>query len=285
MTVANIVVGGGPGAGGGNSVPERVRHVRRGGRDLAEGMWRQAGKPSARVDVVSDGTGQVIVAETFVVELRALTLLGTLDRSPRPRATNSHNIELESGVAVLDGAEPAMLLLRKVDLAVIAILAGWPPPRALPHGQNAHDLLQAQPPNLGPDPTDSEVPPASAVLVKTARPLPPDRSTLDKLNARVRVLPHRLTFGGWTGSLDVAGDVLHIDGDGAAHRRTIDVAQVKRWSFNPINGLWAFRMKDGSKAFIQTSGSVRSADRSQAGHDANHTIRELLTKHGARQFP
>jgi hypothetical protein len=59
---------------------------------------------------------------------------------------------------------------------------------------------------------------------------------------------------------------------------------VKRCSFNSNNGLWAFRMKDGRKLYLQTAGLILSADRSPAGRAANDSITQLLAKYGVRGF-
>jgi len=84
--------------------------------------------------------------------------------------------------------------------------------------------------------------------------------------------------------LELDGDVLRVVGDDPANRLDIDCAQVKRCSFNSNNGLWAFRLKDGKKVYLQTSGLLLSADRSSAGRAANGSIAELLAKHGVRGF-
>lgn len=39
---------------------------------------------------------------------------------------------------------------------------------------------------------------------------------------------------------------------------------MKRYSFNSNNGLWALRMRDGRKLYVQMSGQILSADRSAA---------------------
>lgn len=43
-------------------------------------------------------------------------------------------------------------------------------------------------------------------------------------------------------------------------------------------------MKDGKKVYLQTSGLVLSADRTDAGRAANESISALLAKHGVRGF-
>ncbi len=91
-------------------------------------------------------------------------------------------------------------------------------------------------------------------------------------------------FGGWKGVLEKDGDVLRVVGKDSANHLEVDCSQVKRYSFNRINGLWALRMKDGRKICLQTAGLILSADRSPAGRATNRSIKQLLAKHGARRF-
>jgi hypothetical protein len=84
--------------------------------------------------------------------------------------------------------------------------------------------------------------------------------------------------------MEIDGDVLRVVGDDATRRIEIDCSKVKRCSFNSNNGLWAFRMQDGTKLYLQTSGAILSADRSEAGRAATDAIAALLTKHGVRGF-
>nr|MDT0656400.1 hypothetical protein [Micromonospora sp. DSM 115978]MDT0658640.1 hypothetical protein [Micromonospora sp. DSM 115978] len=84
--------------------------------------------------------------------------------------------------------------------------------------------------------------------------------------------------------MEILGDVLRVVGEDPTKRLEIDCAQVKRYSFNSNNGLWAFRMKDGKKLYLQTSGLILSADRSKAGRMATESIAGLLAKHGVSGF-
>lgn len=102
-----------------------------------DAAWREVPGPLVPVRVVLEGTDRFIESDAFTLPLALVTPLGTLDYPPRPRATTRHGAELESGVVVRSADRVATLLLRKPDLAVIAILAGWPPPSGLPHGQTA----------------------------------------------------------------------------------------------------------------------------------------------------
>jgi hypothetical protein len=104
------------------------------------------------------------------------------------------------------------------------------------------------------------------------------------MSAAVKVPSGPIAFGGWKGHVDFDGDVIRVVGEDPAKAMDIDAGQVKSCSFNSNNGLWAFRMKDGKKVYLQTSGSILSADRTDAGRAANESIRELLAKHGVRRF-
>jgi hypothetical protein len=101
---------------------------------------------------------------------------------------------------------------------------------------------------------------------------------------KVRVPGGAIAFGGWKGLLEIDGDVLRVVGEDSANHLEVDCSQVKRCSFNRINGLWALRMKDGRKLCLQTAGLILSADRSPAGRAANRSIKQLLATHGVRRF-
>ena len=101
---------------------------------------------------------------------------------------------------------------------------------------------------------------------------------------KVRVPKNAIAVMGWKGLMDIDGNVLRVVGDDPQNRLDIDCSQVKRCSFNSNNGLWAFRMKDGKKAYLQTSGLLLSADRSAEGRAATDAVRKLLTKHGVPGF-
>jgi hypothetical protein len=129
------------------NVSTRVRRIRRGAAqgvevlpDEAEALWCPTGGPRTRVVVLLELDQQVISGEGIELSLGELTVVGTLDRSPRPRAVNSHYFELDSGVVLRMGDGLATLLMCKANLAVLAILAGWPAPNVLPHGQSATDI-------------------------------------------------------------------------------------------------------------------------------------------------
>ena len=104
------------------------------------------------------------------------------------------------------------------------------------------------------------------------------------MTATVKVLRTSLVFGGWKGSLDIRGGVLHITGVDPSQRLNVDTTEVKRYSYNGNNGLWVIRMKDGTKLRLQTSGAMMSADRSAAGKAATEAIHDLLSKTYARGF-
>lgn len=105
------------------------------------------------------------------------------------------------------------------------------------------------------------------------------------MTSKVRVPSTMLALGGWKGTLDIEGDVLRVVAEDLTQRLDIDGAQIKRYSFNNNNGLWAFRMKDGKKVYLQTSGLILSADRSPAGRQANAAIQQLLGTHQVKRFP
>jgi hypothetical protein len=100
----------------------------------------------------------------------------------------------------------------------------------------------------------------------------------------VRLSRNAIAFGGWKGLLEIDGDVLRVTGEDPSNHLEVDCSQVKRCSFNSNNGLWAFRMEDGRKLYLQTSGLILSADRSPAGRAANDSITQLLAKHAVRGF-
>jgi len=104
------------------------------------------------------------------------------------------------------------------------------------------------------------------------------------MSSKVRVPSNAIAIGGWKGHLEIDGDILRVVGDDPERRLDLDCSQVKRCSFNSNNGLWAFRMKDGEKLYLQTSGVILSADRSEAGRAATDAIAALLGKHGVRGF-
>ena len=84
--------------------------------------------------------------------------------------------------------------------------------------------------------------------------------------------------------MEIDGTVLHIVGDDPAKRLDIDCSEVKRYSFNSNNGLWALRMRDGRKLYVQMSGHILSADRSPASKAATQAVRELLSEHAGFGF-
>jgi hypothetical protein len=101
---------------------------------------------------------------------------------------------------------------------------------------------------------------------------------------KVRVPRNASVFGGWKGLLEIDGDVLRVVGEDPANNLEGDCSQVKRCSFNSYNGLWALRMRDGRKLYLQTAGLILSADRTPAGRAVNKSIKQLLAKHGVRRF-
>ena len=124
------------------SVTGRVRHVRRAGWDSTPGVWQVVGGPRIPVTVVMEGKNRFIEGDDLVVPLEALIPLGLLDYPPRPRATAPLGTELAYGFVLRHEAQVVtLMLLRKSDVAVLAILAGWRSPIGMPHGQNAEQIL------------------------------------------------------------------------------------------------------------------------------------------------
>jgi hypothetical protein len=100
----------------------------------------------------------------------------------------------------------------------------------------------------------------------------------------VKVLPSLFVVGGWKGEISISGDIMNIVGEDPAKKVTIDAKNLKRAGFNGANGLWIFTLKSGGKIRLQGSGSMLSADRTQAGWETNAKIGELLRKHGIKGF-
>lgn len=100
----------------------------------------------------------------------------------------------------------------------------------------------------------------------------------------VKVTRNGVAFGGWKGQMEIDGAVLRIVGDDPGNRLDIDCSEVKRYSFNSNNGLWALRMRDGKKLYVQMSGQFLSADRSAAGREATHAVHGLLSEFAGKGF-
>lgn len=100
--------------------------------------------------------------------------------------------------------------------------------------------------------------------------------------SKARVVSVPLAVGGWKGELSIDDDLIRIAAAGGAKEVSVDLGQVKRASFNSMNGLWAFRLKDGRRVRFQSAGGLMSADRSPAGHQTNELIRARLAQHGVR---
>jgi hypothetical protein len=97
--------------------------------------------------------------------------------------------------------------------------------------------------------------------------------------SEVRVLPTSLVVGGWRGELTISGDVLTVVSEDGSKKVSIDAKELKRGAFNSNNGLWIFHLKNGKKVRLQSAGVLLSADRSDAGRQANTDIRALMQKH------
>lgn len=98
------------------------------------------------------------------------------------------------------------------------------------------------------------------------------------------MLSSGFVVGGWHGELTIEGDVLTVTSEDGEKSVSVDVKNLKSTAFNSMNGLWQFRLKDGGKVRLQSSGVLLSADRSDAGLQTNAKIRALLTQHGVKGF-
>ena len=92
----------------------------------------------------------------------------------------------------------------------------------------------------------------------------------------VKVLRGPITFGGWKAQLILNGDLMTIEGSATGRSLVVSLAEVKRASFNSNNGLWAFRLHDGTRLWMQSSGGLLSADRTAAGRESNRMIADRL---------
>jgi hypothetical protein len=100
--------------------------------------------------------------------------------------------------------------------------------------------------------------------------------------SRARVVSVPLAVGGWKGELSIEDDLVRIAAAGGGKELSVDLGQVKRASFNSMNGLWVFRLNDGRRVRFQSAGGLMSADRSPAGRETNDLIRGRLGQHGVR---
>lgn len=100
----------------------------------------------------------------------------------------------------------------------------------------------------------------------------------------VKVLRAPITFGGWKARLIIDGDTATVEGNGSGRSMVFSLAEVRRASYNSTNGLWAFRLQDGRRLWLQSAGSLLSADRTVDGKIANSLITERLAHHGVRMF-
>jgi hypothetical protein len=118
------------------SVARRVARIRNGGTEEFEGSWVAAGKSGQPVMIVLRADG--ITIPQVPTALGAMQPVAVLGRAARPRASNSHGIELDRGVILGAEHDTARLLARRADLAVLACIANWSPPADL-HSEAEHD--------------------------------------------------------------------------------------------------------------------------------------------------
>jgi hypothetical protein len=100
----------------------------------------------------------------------------------------------------------------------------------------------------------------------------------------VKVLRGPITFGGWKAQLILNGDLMTIEEGATGRSLVLNLAEVRRASFNSNNGLWALRLHDGRRFWMQSSGGLLSADRTPAGHETNRLIADRLAQHRVRVF-
>ncbi|WP_112239272.1 hypothetical protein [Kribbella monticola] len=102
--------------------------------------------------------------------------------------------------------------------------------------------------------------------------------------SNVKVLRGPLTFWGWKARLVLDGDTVTIEEDGGGRSMVVGLAEVKRASFNSTNGLWALRLRDGRRLWLQSAGALLSADRTPDGETTNRLITARLIHHKIRVF-
>jgi len=105
---------------------------------------------------------------------------------------------------------------------------------------------------------------------------------MHKSNAKA--VPSFMVFGGWKGQLSIKGNTVTITSPDRTKSLVINLAEVKKASYNSNNGLWSLKLKDGQRVRFQSAGVLLSADRTPAGQITNEKIQSLLSKHGVRLF-
>lgn len=100
--------------------------------------------------------------------------------------------------------------------------------------------------------------------------------------SNVKVLRGPITFWGWKARLILDGDTVTLDGADSGKSMVLSLADVRRASFNSSNGLWAIRLHDGRRLWLQSADGLLTADRTTASETTNRLITERLIKHGAR---
>ncbi len=103
--------------------------------------------------------------------------------------------------------------------------------------------------------------------------------------SRVSMLRGVSVFGGEPASIHIDGDQITFEAQAGESALTFEASGIKRGSFNPSNGMWVLRLKDGRKVKFQSAGGMLSADRTPEGKETNRLLQELMRAHGARRFP
>ncbi|MGQ0624962.1 MAG: hypothetical protein ACT4PP_10005 [Sporichthyaceae bacterium] len=101
--------------------------------------------------------------------------------------------------------------------------------------------------------------------------------------SRVRILAGLSVFGGQGAQISIHDDQIRFEApDGASFE--VDAAEIRRGSFNTLNGMWVLKLRDGRKVRFQGAGAMLSADSSPAGKLTNELLLALLKKHRAGRF-
>lgn len=101
--------------------------------------------------------------------------------------------------------------------------------------------------------------------------------------SKIQILGGLSIFGGHPAEITVHDDLIRLETtEGEA--LDIDAAQIKRGSFNTMNGMWVLKLSDGRKIRFQGAGGLMSADRTPSGKETNALLLALLKKHRAGRF-
>lgn len=91
------------------------------------------------------------------------------------------------------------------------------------------------------------------------------------LQARFKLAGHLLFINRGKGTATVDGERLMLAFDDG-RRMTLRFADMTLARLNKLNGLWEFRLKDGQKPIVQTTGSLFSVGPREQGRALNEAI-------------